>query len=75
MFTRNSVYALAGAKKIDILKQLEGECQDAGLTLNLLAKPKKEDGKEQIQEILNAIKATSENAVVGGFPKVSYSLD
>lgn len=72
MFTRNAVHAIAGSKKVDILKQLEGECQDAGLTLHLLAKPKKEDGREQIEELLSAAKATSDNAVVGGFPKVSF---
>ena len=72
MFTKNAVYAIAGSKKVDILKQLEGECQDAGLTLNLLAKPKKEDGKDQIEEVLNTVKATSDNAIVGGFPKVSF---
>lgn len=64
------MHAIAGSKKVDILKQLEGVCQDAGLTLNLLAKPKKEDGKEQMEELLTAAKATADKAVVGAFVKV-----
>jgi hypothetical protein len=74
MFTKSGVHVIAGSKKVDILKQLEGVCQDAGLTLNLLAKPKKEDGKEQMEELLTTAKATADKAVVGAFVKVSSLL-
>ena len=70
MFTKNTVHAIAGTKKIDILKQLEGVCQDAGLTLNLLAKPKKEDGRAQIDELLASAKSSADNASIGTFVKV-----
>lgn len=73
MFTRSGVHAIAGSKKVDILKQLEGVCQDAGLTLNLLAKPKKDDGKGQMEELLAAAKATADKAVIGTFAKVCWS--
>lgn len=74
MFTKSSVHIIAGSKKVDILKQLEGVCQDAGLTLNLLAKPKKQDGKEQMEELLTTAKATADKPVVGAFVKVSSLL-
>jgi FACT complex subunit SPT16 N-terminal lobe domain len=75
MFTKSGVHAIAGSKKVDILKQLEGVCQDAGLTLTLVAKPKKEDGKEQIEELLTAAKATADKAVIGAFVKVASLLN
>ncbi len=74
MFSKSGIHAIAGSKKIDILKQLEGVCQDAGLTLNLLVKPKKEDGKEQIDEVLTAAKATADKATIGTFAKVGLHL-
>lgn len=69
VFTKKEVHALAGSKKTEILKQLEGACQGLDLALKLHVKPKKEDGIEQMQAVLEVLKASAEAPVVGGLPK------
>lgn len=69
VFTKDEVHALAGGKKTEILKQLEGAIQEMGKTLHLHIKPKKEDGAEQMQALLDVVKASGDPATVGCFPK------
>lgn len=70
VFTPTEVHALAGSKKTDILSQLQTACQDAGLSLQLHTKPKKEDGTQQMQELLDVLKGCATPALIGTLPKV-----
>lgn len=70
IFTRSELHAVAGSKKTDILRQLEGACSEAGVALRLHTKPKKEDGAQQIQDVLAALKASAAEPVIGTLPKV-----
>jgi nucleosome binding factor SPN SPT16 subunit len=71
VLTRGELHALAGAKKTDILRQLEGACAEAGVALRLHTKPKKEDGAAQVAELVAALRASAPAgaAVVGALPK------
>ena len=73
VFTKTEMHALAGPKKTDILAQLSDACTAAGVTLQLHPKPKKEDGSEQIEALLAAIRAAADSPVVGTLPKVRPS--
>jgi Xaa-Pro aminopeptidase len=74
IFTPTEIHALSGSKKTDILRQLEGACQEAaGVTLNLHTKPKKESGAEQISELIAVVKRAASDKSdfkVGTLPKV-----
>jgi hypothetical protein len=70
VFTPTEIHALAGAKKIEILKQLVDACKDLNISLKLHTKPKKENGKEQIEAVLNVLKASAETPVIGTLAKV-----
>jgi nucleosome binding factor SPN SPT16 subunit len=69
LFTKTELHALAGSKKIDILKQVEGACQDCGVVFKAHVKPKKEDGAAQMRELIDVLKSSGETPVVGSFPK------
>lgn len=77
LFTPTEIHALSGSKKTDILRQLEGACQEAaGVTLHLHTKPKKESGEQQINELIDVIKASKGDASeikVGTLPKVWWA--
>lgn len=68
------MHAVAGSKKIDILKQLEDACKEAGVELVLHVKPKKEDGVPQMEELITAIKGTSDSPTVGTLTKVRLHI-
>jgi hypothetical protein len=67
------MHAVAGSKKTDLLRQLEGACSEAGLTLRLHTKPKKDDGAQQIQDVLAVLKASADDPMIGTLPKVRQS--
>ncbi|GAB4820394.1 hypothetical protein N2152v2_007440 [Parachlorella kessleri] len=69
LFTKSEVHALAGAKKVQLLQQLEGACRALGLALVLHTKGKKEDGSEQMGRVLEAAKAAGDTPLVGVLPK------
>lgn len=72
VFTEKEVLAIAGAKKIDILRQIEGAVQAAGLTFRPLPKAKGEDGAAQIETALEALRAIGEDAPVGRLADVRW---
>lgn len=69
IFTKTSLHVMAGAKKTDILRQVETTCSDMGITLVLHPKPKKEDGTPQMQELIDILRGSANQAVVGSLPK------
>lgn len=74
VFTKTELHAMAGPKKTDILEQLTGACEAAGVALRLHPKPKKEDGAAQIEALLEACRASADSPVVGTLPKVRSHL-
>jgi hypothetical protein len=70
VFTRSELHALAGSKKTDILGQLAAACEEAGVPLRLHTKPKKEDGAQQISELLDVLKSSGDAPLIGALPKV-----
>jgi nucleosome binding factor SPN SPT16 subunit len=64
---------MAGSKKTEMLRQVEGTCRDRGITLTLHPKPKKEDGTAQMQELAEVLKGSSEDSssapIIGTLPK------
>lgn len=53
-----------------LLQPLADRCQsDVGLKLELLIKPKQEDGAAQMQQLVDTIKAAEPVPVVGHLPK------
>lgn len=53
-----------------LLQPLADRCQsDVGLKLELLIKPKQEDGAAQMQQLVDTIKAAEPQPIVGHLPK------
>lgn len=53
-----------------LLQPLADRCQsDVGLKLELLIKPKQEDGAAQMQQLVDTIKAAEPEPIVGHLPK------
>ncbi|KAK9824573.1 hypothetical protein WJX72_011424 [[Myrmecia] bisecta] len=66
VFTASALHVLTSSKKASLLEQVAGFCKDrVGVDLVLHVKPKSEDGRAQIQELV----AVLEGATVGVFAK------
>ena len=65
VFTKTAVHALAGQKKLDILEQLKDICSERNIKLNLLLKSKADGGIPQMEQLIEAIRGSSESPSIG----------
>jgi hypothetical protein len=70
VFTKDELHVMAGAKKVELLRQVEAQVTAMGKILRLHTKPKKEDGSQQMQELLSVLKLAGEQPVIGTLTKV-----
>ncbi|CAL8465250.1 g4785 [Coccomyxa elongata] len=72
LFTKEALHVVTAGKKAKLIGALAAACKEkVGVELIMHEKPKGEDGSTQINELLEAVKASAESPVLGALQKES----